>query len=118
MLRLYGSAGSRRVRTLWMLGELGLPYDHKDYLPRSAGTMTQEYRALNPNGFVPTIDEDDFVLSELMARLSPRQSSAIWNRCRPSKAGPACAATSIERTTFPAAGSKAFSCSPIANQTC
>jgi glutathione S-transferase len=67
MLCLYGSARSRGVRTLWMLGELGLPYDHKDYLPRSAETKTPEYRALNPNGAVPTIDEDGFVLWESMA---------------------------------------------------
>ena len=67
MLCLYGSARSRAVRTLWMLGELGLPYDHKDYLPRSAETKTPEYRALNPNGAVPTIDEDGFVLWESMA---------------------------------------------------
>ena len=38
----------------------------------------------------------------------------VW----PSKAVPACAATSIERSTFPLAGSKAFSLSPDANQTC
>ena len=67
MLRLYGSARSRGVRTLWMLGELSLPYDHKDYLPRSAETRTPEYRALNPNGAVPTIDEDGFVLCKLTA---------------------------------------------------
>jgi glutathione S-transferase len=67
MLRLYGSARSRGVRTLWMLGELGLQYDHKDYVPRSAETKTPEYRALNPHGAVPTIDDDGFVLSESMA---------------------------------------------------
>jgi glutathione S-transferase len=67
MLRLYGSARSRGVRTLWMLGELGLVYDHKDYVPRSAETKTPEYRALNPNGAVPTIDDDGFVLWESMA---------------------------------------------------
>ena len=67
MLRIYGSARSRGVRTLWMLGELGLQYDHKDYLPRSAETKTPEYRALNPNGAVPTIDDDGFVLWESMA---------------------------------------------------
>ncbi len=67
MLTLYGSAKSRGLRTLWMLGELGLPYEHKDYLPRSAETKTPEYRALNPNGRVPTIDDDGFVLSESMA---------------------------------------------------
>ena len=38
MLRLYGSARSRALRTLWMLGELGLTYDHKDYLPRAPET--------------------------------------------------------------------------------
>lgn len=67
MLRLYGSARSRAVRTLWMLGELGLTYDHKDYLPRAPETRTPEFRALNPNGRVPVIDDDGFVLSESMA---------------------------------------------------
>lgn len=67
MLTLYGSAKSRGLRTLWMLGELGLPYEHKDYLPRSAPTKTPEYRSLNPNGRVPTIDDDGFILSESMA---------------------------------------------------
>ena len=67
MLRIYGSAKSRASRVLWMAGELGLAYDHKDWLPRSAETKTPDYRALNPNGRVPTIDDDGFVLSESMA---------------------------------------------------
>ena len=67
MLKLYGSARSRGLRALWMLGELGLQYEHKDYLPRSAETKTPEFRALNPNGRVPVIDDDGFVLSESMA---------------------------------------------------
>ena len=67
MLRIHGSARSRTVRTLWMVGELGLTYDHNDILPRSPGTRTPEYRALNPNGRVPTIEDDGFVLSESMA---------------------------------------------------
>jgi glutathione S-transferase len=67
MLHIYGSAKSRAIRVLWMAGELGLTYNHKDYLPRSPETRTPEYRALNPNGRVPTIDDDGFVLSESMA---------------------------------------------------
>ncbi|MGH8663817.1 MAG: glutathione S-transferase family protein [Burkholderiales bacterium] len=67
MLRLYGSARSRGLRTLWMLGELGLQYEHKDYLPRSAETKTPEFRAMNANGRVPVIDDDGFILSESMA---------------------------------------------------
>lgn len=67
MLRLYGAAKSRAVRVLWMLGELGLPYEHRDYLPRAAETRTPEFLALNPNGRVPSIDDDGFILSESMA---------------------------------------------------
>ena len=67
MLRIYGSAKSRALRTLWMAGELGLTYDQKDWLPRSPETRTPEYRALNANGRVPTIDDDGFILSESMA---------------------------------------------------
>jgi glutathione S-transferase len=67
MLRIYGSARSRGVRTLWMAGELGLHYEHLDYAPRSPQTRTPEYLALNPNARVPTIDDDGFVLSESMA---------------------------------------------------
>ena len=67
MLKLYGSAKSRGLRVLWMAGELGLTYDHKDYLPRAPETRTPEFLALNPNARVPVIDDDGFVLSESMA---------------------------------------------------
>ena len=67
MLRIYGAAKSRALRTLWMAGELGLPYDHKEYLPRAPETRTPEFRALNANGRVPVIDDDGFILSESMA---------------------------------------------------
>jgi glutathione S-transferase len=81
MLTLYGSARSRGVRTLWMLGELGIPYEHKDYLPRSAETQTPQFRALNPNGRVPVIDDDGFILSESMAinfYLAKKHKSALY----------------------------------------
>ena len=67
MLRVYGSAKSRALRTLWMVGELGLQYDHKDYLPRAPETKAPEFRAMNANGRVPVIDDDGFILSESMA---------------------------------------------------
>ena len=81
MLRIYGSAKSRTLRVLWMAGELGLSYDHKDYLPRAPETKTPEYRALNANSRVPTIDDDGFVLSESMAinfYLAKKHRSALF----------------------------------------
>lgn len=67
MLRIYGSAKSRTLRVLWMVGELGIPHEQKDWLPRAPETRTPEFYALNPNGRVPVIDDDGFVLYESMA---------------------------------------------------
>ena len=81
MLTIYGAAKSRGVRTLWMAAELGLTYEHKNWLPRAAETKTPEYRALNGNGRVPTIDDDGFILSESMAinfYLTKKHKSALY----------------------------------------
>ena len=67
MLRIYGSANSRALRVLWMAGELGIAYEHRDWLPRAPETRTPEFFSLNPNYRVPVIDDDGFVLSESMA---------------------------------------------------
>ncbi|MFN9488976.1 MAG: glutathione S-transferase family protein [Betaproteobacteria bacterium] len=67
MLKLYGSAHSRALRVIWLAGELGLKYEHKEFLPRSPETRTTDYLALNANARVPTLDDDGFILSESMA---------------------------------------------------
>jgi glutathione S-transferase len=67
MLRIHGSARSRAQRTLWMVLELGIPYEHDDLLPRSPGTKTPEFLRLNPNARLPVIEDDGFVLYESMA---------------------------------------------------
>ncbi len=67
MLRIHGAPQSRTIRTLWMVGELGLSYEHNSLLPRSPGTRTPAFLAMNANGRVPVIDDDGFVLSESMA---------------------------------------------------
>jgi glutathione S-transferase len=69
MLKIYGAAHSRAFRVIWLAEESGLPYEH---VPVSLGVESAEckepwYLALNPNGRVPTIDDDGFIMWESAA---------------------------------------------------
>jgi glutathione S-transferase len=66
-LRVYGYARSRTLRTLWMLEELGIPYEHIDLNSQGGGTRTPDFLAINPAGHIPAVDDDGFKLSESMA---------------------------------------------------
>lgn len=66
-LKIYGVARSRAFRTLWMAGELGIPYELVKVDFADNGTRRPEFLAINPNGHVPAIDDDGFRLWELMA---------------------------------------------------
>src|SRR5262249_21445305 len=63
-LRIYGVARTRAFRALWMAEELGLDYEHLPLEIGAAGARKQDYLALNPNGRLPAIDQDGFVLLE------------------------------------------------------
>ena len=65
MLKIWGRANSINVqKVLWCCGELGLQYDRIDAGNEFGVTKTPEYRALNPNSLVPTIEDGDFQLWE------------------------------------------------------
>jgi glutathione S-transferase len=66
-LKIYGVARSRAFRTLWMAKELGLDYEHAKVDFATGETRTPEHLALNPNGHIPVIDDDGFILWESMA---------------------------------------------------
>ena len=66
-LKIYGVARSRAFRTLWMAKELGLDYEHLKVDFATCETRTPAHLALNPNGHVPVIDDDGFILWESMA---------------------------------------------------
>jgi glutathione S-transferase len=65
MLKIWGRPNSINVqKVLWCCGELGLQYDRIDAGNEFGITKTPEYRGLNPNGLVPTIEDGDFQLWE------------------------------------------------------
>ena len=65
MLKIWGRSNSVNVKkALWCVEELALPYERIDAGMQYGVVNTPEYRKMNPNGLVPTLDEDDFILWE------------------------------------------------------
>lgn len=65
MYRVIGTKGSRTMRVLWMLEELGQPFAHVAAPPRS-----EAVRVLSPAGKVPVLVDGDLVLTDSTAILT------------------------------------------------
>src|SRR4051812_12935759 len=66
MITLYHCDGARSFRPLWMLEELGLPYELK-MLPFPPRVLAREYLALNPLGTVPLLLDGETRMTESAA---------------------------------------------------
>jgi glutathione S-transferase len=65
MLKIWGRTNSVNVKkALWCIEELSLPYERSEAGMQHGVVNTPEYRRMNPNGLVPTLDEDGFILWE------------------------------------------------------
>jgi glutathione S-transferase len=65
MLKVWGRGNSVNVKkALWCIDELGLEYERTDAGLQHGVVNTPEYRRMNPNGLVPTLEENGFVLWE------------------------------------------------------
>lgn len=66
MLKIWGRTTSSNVqKVMWAIGELGLPHERVDLGGPFGGNRDPAYLAKNPNGLVPTLEEDDgFLLWE------------------------------------------------------
>ncbi|HEX3062329.1 MAG TPA: glutathione S-transferase [Usitatibacter sp.] len=65
MLKIWGRVTSINVqKVVWCADELGLVYERIDVGGAFGGTKTPEYLAMNPNSYVPTLEEDGFTLYE------------------------------------------------------
>jgi glutathione S-transferase len=64
-IKIWGRANSGNVKkVLVVVEELGIPYERVDAGLQFGVVDTPEYRKLNPNGRVPTIEDGDYVLWE------------------------------------------------------
>jgi glutathione S-transferase len=65
MLRIWGRLSSVNVqKVVWCADELGLAYERIDAGGKFGVNGTPAYLAMNPNGLVPVIEDDGFVLYE------------------------------------------------------
>lgn len=63
---LYGVSGSRAIRSIWAIEEVGIEYEHVPVHFRNASTDI-DYLKVNPNGRIPALVDGDLVLCESMA---------------------------------------------------
>ncbi|HET9404294.1 MAG TPA: glutathione S-transferase family protein [Burkholderiales bacterium] len=65
MLKIWGRTNSINVqKVLWCCAEMNLQYERVDAGGQFGVNNTPEYLAMNPNGLVPTISDEDFILWE------------------------------------------------------
>ena len=70
MLTIWGRTNSVNVqKLLWCCDELGLPFERVDAGLQFGRVNDPDYRALNPNGQIPTLVDGSFVLWESNAIL-------------------------------------------------
>jgi glutathione S-transferase len=64
--KLYGICDSRALRSIWMMEELGIDYEHipVNFMEES---KAPEYLEVNPNGRIPALVDGDVVMCESMA---------------------------------------------------
>lgn len=78
MLTVYGVYRSRASRNIWLALELGIPFRHVPVIqayrlpdPAAEGaplhTRSPEFLKINPNGHIPSIEDDGLVLHESLA---------------------------------------------------
>ena len=83
MLRIWGRLSSVNVqKVVWCADEIGLPYERVDAGGKFGVNDTADFLARNPNGLVPVIDDDGFVLYEsnaIVRYLAARAGAeALW----------------------------------------
>jgi glutathione S-transferase len=65
MLTIWGRTTSSNVqKVLWVCTDLGIEYKRLDVGGKFGGNDAPSYRAMNPNGLVPTVKDGDLIIWE------------------------------------------------------
>jgi glutathione S-transferase len=83
MIKVYGVPRSRTQRPLWVLEELGVPYENVKVNFATGDTRKPDYLRVNPNGHIPALQDGDLVLWESLAitlYLARKYDKGLWPR--------------------------------------
>ena len=89
MLKIYHSPGTRGFRVIWVLEELGLPYEIRPVDFSAGYRRSAEWRAMHPIGKVPVLDDGDLRMHESCAMIQYILTRYGDGRLQPSAADPA-----------------------------
>ncbi len=81
MIKLYGVPGSRAMRSLWMLEEVGVPYENIKTNFATGDTRKADYLKINPNGHIPALQDGEVTLWESLAinlYLARKYDKGLW----------------------------------------
>jgi glutathione S-transferase len=104
MLKVWGRRSSANVqKVMWLVGELGLAHEHIPAGGPYGRTSEPSFRAMNPNGLVPVIEDDGLVMWEsnaILRFLAARYGKDAFWSVEPSKRAPVDQWTDWAGTTF------------------
>jgi glutathione S-transferase len=81
MLTVYGRKSSFNVqKVMWLIGELGVVHEHIELGGAYGGLEAPEFRAMNPHGRVPVVDDNGTIVWESHAIL--RYLAARYGRAQ------------------------------------
>ncbi len=66
-LRLWGAGTGRTLRPVWILNELGLPFEHERIRTRTKTMETPAFAALSGRRKIPILEDGDLVMGESAA---------------------------------------------------
>ena len=79
-MKIHHASNTRSVRAIWLMEELGLPYDVEKYKLGDPAMRSPDYLKVHPMGRVPALEDGDvgdpLDLLQLVRRLQPGDARA------------------------------------------
>ena len=90
-MQLYGMSMSRSFRALWAVEETGVVCDYVELKFGSTeenGSLSEQYKAINPQGKVPTLVDGDLVIRESAAIINYLAAKSPESKLMPADGTP------------------------------